>query len=176
MAAPAFAATLTWNASGTGVATDGAGAWDLATTNWNSGGTANQAWSNATGATDTAVFGSGAAGGTVSVAQTTNVGTLSFRGFAAQPGNYVLSGATLNGLGTINIGQNSNITTSTINSDITRAGGLTVSNGTGGSSLTLGGTVNLGAGNNLSFGGTGGSYTLSGTASNTMGLVISNYR
>ncbi len=90
--APLEALTLTWDSSGAATTspTDGAGAWDTSSLNWNNG-TANSAWPNTNA--DIAVFGAanGAAG-------TVTVGTVTTNGInfnAAGTGNYLLSGGTI---------------------------------------------------------------------------------
>jgi autotransporter-associated beta strand protein len=54
---------MTWNKNGTGSVTDGAGTWNTTSTNWYNG-TTNVVWNSA----DSALFGSGGAGGTVALA------------------------------------------------------------------------------------------------------------
>jgi len=67
------AATLTWDASGSNPAapTDGAGNWTTANANW-SNGSADGVWTNG----NSAIFGSGGAGGTVSVGAGTVVANI----------------------------------------------------------------------------------------------------
>jgi hypothetical protein len=76
------AAPLTWDANGaTAGRTDGAGAW-LATNQWWTG-SANSDWTSA----DSAIFGYGGAGGAVTLASPTNVGSLTLNPFT---GTYTL--------------------------------------------------------------------------------------
>ena len=67
------ATTTTWDASGTNPAapTDGAGTWSTANVNWSNGSTDN-VWTNG----DSAIFGSGGAGGVVSVGAGTIVSSI----------------------------------------------------------------------------------------------------
>ena len=80
------AANLTWDASGTNSAapTDGAGNWSTANTNW-SNGSIDSVWTNG----DSAILGSGGAGGTVNVGAGIVVANITLNT------NYILSGNTL---------------------------------------------------------------------------------
>lgn len=80
------AATITWDASGeTALQTDGAGTWDAGTNWWN--GSTNVPWTSG----DNAVFGNAGAGGAVTLASGTTVGTLTFNAFT---GTYTLGTGT----------------------------------------------------------------------------------
>ncbi len=87
-AAPSASATdLTWDInSGTSGPQDGSGNWDNSTANWWNGST-DITWTNANG--DSAIFGSGGAGGTVSVGAGIVVANITLNT------NYILSGNTL---------------------------------------------------------------------------------
>jgi fibronectin-binding autotransporter adhesin len=74
----AHAVALTWDANaGTAGQTDGAGVWLTASQWWT--GSANATWAS----TDNAIFGNGGAGGAVTLASATNVGSLSFNYFTS---------------------------------------------------------------------------------------------
>ena len=104
------AATLTWDANGaTAGQTDGAGAWLDADQWWT--GSANTTWTSG----DDAIFGWGGAGGAVTLASPTTVGSLTFKYFT---GTYTL------GTGGQAI---------TLNNGITRIGG-------NGGNVAIGGT------------------------------------
>lgn len=94
------AATLTWDLNGaTAGQTDGAGAWLTADLWWN--GASNVSWTSG----DSAIFGNGGAGGAVSLASPTTIGSLELNYFT---GTYALGTAgqaiTLNGGITRNAG------------------------------------------------------------------------
>ena len=114
-AAPATAATLTYDADTTAPANDGAGVWNTTTTNWYDG-TNDVLWPNTTA--DTAIFGVGGAGGTVTVG-TVNAGTIQFNTVTTA---YTLSGGTI----TLGTGITNNQTTlgATISSIIAGTNGL----------------------------------------------------
>jgi fibronectin-binding autotransporter adhesin len=85
LATAAHADTLTWDANGaTAAQTDGAGAW-LGTDQWWTG-SANTTWTSG----DSAIFGNGGAGGAVTLASPTTVGSLSVGFFT---GTYTLGSA-----------------------------------------------------------------------------------
>ena len=113
MAAPLYAASLTWDAdSVTPGVQDGAGTWDLIAQNWTAGA-ANTNWNNAT--PDTATFGSGGAGGTITL------GTgISHAGLAFGT-NYTLTANTLTAVGTPGIAV-SGAVTATIGSTLAGSG------------------------------------------------------
>lgn len=85
----AQAATYTWDASGTGARTDGSGSWTTTNANWWNG-SSDVNWT--TTGIDTAVFGNGGAGGTVTTAAAANVfvGAIVFNPVSA---NYTISDA-----------------------------------------------------------------------------------
>lgn len=138
------AAPLTWDPSATTGLQGGGGTWDNATANWTTdAGATNILWSNATNAADTAVFGT--AGGTVTVANTINLGGLTFT-----TAGYTLTGSSLNfggALGTLDSSTLAAANQTIISNNLVGTGGLTIAaNGdlspSGGSSpgfLRLGG-------------------------------------
>jgi autotransporter-associated beta strand protein len=126
----AQANNVTWDASGTNAAapTDGAGTWSTNNSNWSNGATDN-VWTNEG---DNAIFGSGGAGGTVSVAGTVVVHNLTLNT------NYTITANTLtltNG-SVITVGSN---TTANLNSMLAGTGGFTKQ---GAGTLVLNGSVN----------------------------------
>lgn len=146
--------TLTWDAGGGGGAiTNGAGAW-LGANLWNNGGVASS-WTSG----DNAIFGGvNTAGGAVTLASPTTVGTLTFNQFT---GTYTLGTAaqaiTLNG----GITHNASAAAVTFVSPLILGGAQNwTSNST--SAITLNSTLNLN-GNALTIGGTG-SVSFAGAA------------
>ena len=137
--------TLTWDAGGAGGAiTNGAGAW-LGANLWNNGGVA-ASWTSG----DNAIFGGvNSAGGTVTLASPTTVGTLTFNQFT---GTYTL-GTTGQAL-TINGGitMNSSSAAVTFASPIILGGQQTWTNNSA-SALNLNAALTLNG--NLTFGGSG---------------------
>ena len=147
-------ATLTWDPGHTpGSPTGGAGAWDLATTNWSTG-SVDQAWADvsATG-TDTAVFG-GTAG-----AVTLNT-SLSALGLQFSTTGYTISGAGILTLGSGGIDASLLTSgTTTISNGILLAANQTWNTGTGlllktGALSGTGGLTKAGGGNAFTGGGT----------------------
>ena len=149
------AATLYWDPLTTGgSASGGPGSWDTTSTFWSNGVSSDSAWSNASGASTTAVF--GGSGGAVSVNAGITVGAITFNG-----AGYDLAGAgaiTLgNGTnGTILVNQNAEIdvpiTVPTVPFIVNGNSTLTLTNTTGvassfaGGVLLNGGTLDFGAG------------------------------
>lgn len=87
-------ATFVWDVTtGTGGAQDGAGTWVNAGSNWfdETNSLQNQTWSNSAG--NTAAFGAGGAGGTVTVSGTVNTNGMIFR--AVTPTSYTFTGGTI---------------------------------------------------------------------------------
>lgn len=87
-------ATFVWDVTtGTGGAQDGAGTWVAAGGNWfdETNSLQNQTWSNSAG--NTAAFGAGGAGGTVTVSGTVNANGMIFR--AVTPTSYTFTGGTI---------------------------------------------------------------------------------
>ena len=87
-------ATFVWDVtSGTSGAQDGTGPWANAGGNWfdETNNQQNQTWSNSAG--NTAAFGAGGAGGTVTVSGTVNTNGLIFR--AVTPTSYTFTGGTI---------------------------------------------------------------------------------
>jgi fibronectin-binding autotransporter adhesin len=76
------AASLTWDITDTSDQTinDGAGTWNTSNALWNDAtlDNANVAWNNTANANDTAVFGAGGAGGTITVGETLSLAGLTF--------------------------------------------------------------------------------------------------
>ena len=136
-AAPAMAATLTWDPLLNGSGSDGNGSWDLTTPEW--AAPVDAVWPNDT---STAVFGSGGTAGVVTItAPNINAGGLTFTSGYTIGAN---AGSTLTLTGTtptvaVNGGS------ATINAPIAGTTGLTI-NAASGTSLTLGG-VNTYTGN-----------------------------
>lgn len=148
-----FAATLTWNPSGSASGgSDGAGTWDSSAVNWYDGSSA-VAW---TSGSDVA-FGSGSAGGIVTLSSAQSVNTLKFNN-----SGYALTG------GSINFGFNSG------SNNYSNGAALTVANGVsaeinsgfqGGYTLFHVGTSSAGSGSSLTLkGGTSGSLNSWGLA------------
>jgi len=142
--APHVSAQLTWDANAAGAArTDGAGAW-LGTNQWWDGGS-NVDWSP----TSNAIFGNGGAGGNVTLASPTTVGSLTFNSFT---GTYNLGTAgqaiTLNSGITKNAGSG----IAQIASPLILGGAQSWTNNSG--TLDLRGPLNLN-GNALTFAGSG---------------------
>ncbi len=150
--ASAQAALFTWDitpgtvGAGNGSVQDGSGAWDSTTGNWTTdGGVTNVAYGNAL--TDTVRFGSGGAGGTVSVVGTLNTGGLTF-GTTTGSG-YTLTGGTLTLANPTTIAVNNTAFETSIASVLDGSSALTVT-GTGTLSLSgintyTGGTIIDGA-------------------------------
>ncbi|HOD81997.1 MAG: Autotransporter-associated beta strand repeat protein [Planctomycetes bacterium ADurb.Bin126] len=167
--APAFAATLTWDADTVaGGAQDGAGSWNTVAADWWNGA-ADQAWPNTT--SDDAIFGAGSgAAGTVAVGSVT-ANSITFN--SAGSGNYVLSGGTITLRGQLGW---SNVPNVTVNSDaaINSNVAMTLANGLvlgGAGKLTFGGSVSYNGGLGLANTSTlsivpGGSVSLTGTVGN----------
>ncbi len=155
---PAFAANLTWDNSGSAtVGTDGAGVWNnLGNTNWVTGGV-NQQWDNTL--IDNAIFGSGGAGGLVTLGSNITAGTLTFN--ATSGGTYTISPTTAEIL-TINGGIFAN-ETAAITANITLGGSQSWTTAIG-KTLTVGGNVTNGA--NL--------LTLDGAGNTVISGIIGN--
>lgn len=91
---PAHGATFVWDVNtGTAGAQDGGGTWVDAGGNWldETNSLQNQTWSNSAG--NTAAFGAGGSGGTVTVSGTVNANGLIFR--AVTPTSYTFTGGTI---------------------------------------------------------------------------------
>lgn len=90
----ALGATFVWDVTtGTSGAQDGTGTWVAAGSNWfdETNNQQNQTWSNSAG--NTAAFGAGGSGGTVTVSGTVNTNGLIFR--AVTPTSYTFNGGTI---------------------------------------------------------------------------------
>lgn len=90
----ALGATFVWDVTtGTSGAQDGTGTWSAAGGNWfdETNTQQNQPWSNSAG--NTAAFGAGGSGGTVTVSGTVNTNGLIFR--AVTPTSYTFNGGTI---------------------------------------------------------------------------------
>lgn len=90
----ALGATFVWDVTtGTSGAQDGTGTWSAAGGNWfdETNNQQNQPWSNSAG--NTAAFGAGGSGGTVTVSGTVNTNGLIFR--AVTPTSYTFNGGTI---------------------------------------------------------------------------------
>jgi len=158
---PASAATLTWDANAaTASQTDGLGAWLTANQWWN--GTSNVTWTSG----DDAIFGNGSAGGAVTLASPTTIGSLTFNSFT---GTYTLgtAGQTI----TLNSGitMNSGAGAATIISPITLGGAQSWLNNSS-SLLTIGTGAVTNGGFLLTIGGTGNT-TVSSVISGAGGLT-----
>ena len=90
-AGSASADTYTWSTNTTGAAQDGSGTWNTSAANWVGAGDVHTAWNNASG--DTAVFGAGGTGGTVTASSGITVGGLTFNAVASN--TYTLAGGPL---------------------------------------------------------------------------------
>ncbi len=137
----AQAASLTWDITDTNDQTinDGAGTWNTSNALWNDVTTdnANVAWNNTANAGDTAVFGAGGAGGTLTVGQAISLTGLTFNDVTVA---YTLTGGSLNKTG--------GVLTITNSPDVTISSPI---NGTAG--LTKGGTGILTLSGNSSYSG-----------------------
>ena len=130
---PAGAATLTWDASGTGGQTDGGGSWTLAGSNWYNG-TTYGAWVNSNSSVAQFGYGSGSSTPyTVTLSQATTANGIIFQNQA-----YTLSSSTLT-LGGSTPTITMNATAGTIGSVLAGSAGLTL---TGTGMLTLTGLNN----------------------------------
>jgi autotransporter-associated beta strand protein len=155
------AATLTWDASGTGRLTDGGGAWEGGTYWW-SGGPSDVLWTPGSDA----VFGNGGTGGAVTLGSPTTVNSLTMKSFS---GTYTLGTAGLQFTLNNGITDNSSAGATTIISPLTLGVAQTwLNNST--NLLTVSGDVDNG-GNLLTVGGSGDT-TVSGGLSDTGGLTM----
>ena len=142
LAGSVSADTFTWSTNTTGAAQDGAGAWNNTVSNWVGAGDAHVLWNNANG--DTAVFGAGGPGGTVTASSGITIGGLTFN--AISNVTYTLAGTLiLTNAPTITANTNA-----TINSILSGSAGVVT---TGAGTLTLGG-ANTFTGNLVVAGGT----------------------
>lgn len=91
LAGSVLAETYTWSTNTTGAAQDGAGAWNNTVSNWVGAGDVHALWNNANG--DTAVFGAGGAGGTVTADSGITLGGLTFNAITGSA--YTLAGGPL---------------------------------------------------------------------------------
>ena len=90
--------SYTWSLGTTGAAVDGSGTWNTTTANWVGAGDLHTTWNNVNG--DTATFGAGGSGGTVTIAQGgVTVGGLTFCA-ALTNGQYTLTGGPITLMGT----------------------------------------------------------------------------
>ena len=159
------AAPLSWDPSHTPVTpSGGTGTWDLSTSpplSWSTG-TSDVAWTDTTGALDTAVFG-GTAG-------TATLGTaLGAKGLVFNTPGYTVTGSTLT-LGSLGVDASTLASgTTTLGSNLTLAGGQTWSAGTG-STLAANGTITRNSGATVTLAGSAGSYS-SSTLTSTNGII-----
>ena len=144
-AGSASADTYTWSTNTTGAAQDGSGTWNTSTANWVGVGDVHTAWNNASG--DTAVFGAGGTGGTVTASSGITVGGLTFNAVASN--TYTLAGGPLVLTGTPVFTANTNAAISSVLTGL--VGFVKTGNGT----LTLSG-ANTFTGNLVVAGGTAG--------------------
>ena len=143
LAGSVSAEPFTWSTNTTGAAQDGAGAWNNTVSNWVGAGDVHVLWNNANG--DTAVFGAGGVGGTVTASSGITIGGLTFN--AISNVTYTLAGGPLILTNAPTITANTN---ATINSVLSGSAGVVT---TGAGTLTLGG-ANTFTGNLVVAGGT----------------------
>ena len=154
----AMAATLTWDGGDAAFngSYGGSGTWDLSTLNW-SNASADQAWVDTSGTSDTAVF-TGTAG---TVALNTNLASLGLQ--------FLTTGYTLSGSGTLTLGAGginaSTLTsgTTTISNAVSLLGAQSWTLGSG-ATLSVGGTVTHNVGSTINFS-TNGTFNGSGLLS-----------
>ena len=137
------AETFTWSTNTTGAAQDGTGAWSNTVSNWVGVGDVHVLWNNANG--DTAVFGAGGTGGTVTASSGITIGGLIFN--AVSSNTYTLAGGPLILTNAPTITANTNAIISNV---LTGSVGIVT---TGAGTLTLGG-ANTFTGNLVIAGGT----------------------
>jgi autotransporter-associated beta strand protein len=143
LAGSVSAETFTWSTNTTGAAQDGTGAWNNTVSNWVGAGDVHVLWNNANG--DTAIFGAGGVGGTVTSSSGITIGGLTFN--AISNVTYTLAGTLiLTNVPTITANTNA-----TISSILSGSAGVITTTGAG--TLTLGG-ANTFTGNLVVAGGT----------------------
>lgn len=135
--------TFTWSTNTTGAAQDGTGGWNNTVSNWVGAGDVHVLWNNANG--DTAIFGAGGVGGTVTASSGITIGGLTFNAISGT--TYTLAGGPLILTNAPTITANTNATISSVLSG--SAGVVT----TGAGTLTLSG-ANTFTGNLVVAGGT----------------------